>query len=140
MGIKQAIVDGEIESNKIISLMDKKPKAFYALSFSTSDYELKIKPKAPKSAKPSTKGEGEIKIDFCSLKTGDKKIIEDLFFDNSEFKEIQIRHTLMINEIILPKNEKDPVKMRELSKRKGVVKRIAKIDGSERISEKEFEI
>lgn len=139
MGIKQAVVDGEIEAGKIISLMNRQPKAFYALSFSTSDGELKIKPKAPKSAKPSTKGEGEIKIDFCSLKTSDKKIVDDLLFDFPNFEEIQIRHTLMINEIILPKNEKDPVKMRELSKRKGVVKRIARIDDAEKVSEKEFE-
>lgn len=140
MGIKQMQIDSEIEPQKIISLMDRQPKAFFALSFSTSNCELKIKPKAPKSSKPAAKGEAsELKIDFCALKTSDESIIKDLFFDAPIFKEIIVRHTLKIDEIILPKGEKDPAKMRENAKRKGVLKRIVKVDGSEKISEKGFE-
>lgn len=139
MGIKQLKVDSEIEVQRIMEVMNKFPRAFFALSFAHYGNELKIKPKAPKSAKPPTKSESEPKINFCSLKTDNKEIIDDLFFDYPDFNEILIKHTLKIDEIILPKNEKEPIKMRELSKRKGIVKRIVKVDGSEKVSEKGFE-
>lgn len=99
--------------------------------------ELKIKAKAPKSAKPSNKGEKEIKADFCSLKTNDGSIIEDLFFDFPNFTEIKIKHSLNIQEVIIPKGIDDPVKMRETSKRKGKIIREINVDG--RIEKKEIE-
>lgn len=135
MGIKQLKVAGKISPGKIIEVMDKYPRAFFALSFSGKDFNLKIKAKAPKSAKPSTKGESEIRADFCSLKTNDKTIVNDLFFDFPEFKEIRINHTLEISDIVLPKGEKDPVKMRENAVRKGKIKRRIIVDG--RIIQKE---
>jgi hypothetical protein len=140
MGIKQLKVNGKISPQKVLDLMDKFPRAFFALTFSGNDFDLKIKPKAPKSAKPSTKGEDEIKADFCSLKTVNKELANDLFFDVPEFKEIHINHTIKIENIILPKDEKDPVKLRENAIRKG--KMIRKITADGKISEKEtdFEI
>ncbi len=138
MGIKQAIINTEVDPKKIIELMDKYPKAFFALSFSTDDCDLKIKAKAPKSAKPSAKGEKAPKPGFCSLKTTDKNIIDSLFFDVTDFKEIEINHTININQIILPKGESDPVKIRELAKRKGKLIRKITVDGKEKVSEKEF--
>ena len=119
--------------------MNKFPKAFFALSFSLKNYTLKIKPKAPKSGKPAKKGDEDVKADFCSLKTSDNSIINDLFFDNKNFKEIQIKHQININEIILPKGISDPIKMRELAKRKGIISRIIKSDGNSTTKEKEFE-
>ena len=138
MGIKQLLIDSEIEAKNILNLMNKQPKVFYALSFSLPGYELKIKAKAPKSGKPSNKGDDGPKADFCSLKTNDKNVVENLFFDFPDFKEIAIRHTLKINDIEIPKNEKDPVKMRELAKRKGIIERIVKIDEKQEIREKDF--
>jgi hypothetical protein len=44
----------------------EKHRGLFCSDFSLPDYELKIKPKAPKSAKPSTSGEKEAKADFCS--------------------------------------------------------------------------
>lgn len=141
MGIKQNLINSEIEPKKIITLMNKYPKVFFALSFSSPGFELKVKAKAPKSGKPGSKGgEEEPKADFCSLKTTDKAIIEDLFFDGSQFKEIAIKHTLEIKDIEVPKNEKDPVKMRENAKRKGIIKRIVTLDGKRDIKEKPFVI
>jgi hypothetical protein len=139
MGIKQLVIDSEVPVSDILRAMDKFPKAFFALSFSFSDGELKVKAKAPKSAKPASGGEKEPTADFCSLKTTDKPLVEDLFFEEGDFKEASIRHILEINEIILPKGERDPVKMRENAKRKGIIKRIAKIDGKEIIKETNFE-
>lgn len=139
MGVKQVIVNSEIEPGKVISLMNRYPRAFFALSFATSQSELKIKPKAPKGAKPSAKGEKEPKAGFCSLKTSDRKTVDELFFDFPDFKEIRINHTLKINEIIIPKNESDPVRMRENSKRKGIIERKIVVDGSEKVKEQPFE-
>jgi len=140
MGIKQAVVDGVIKKSDILELMNKYPRAFYALSFITPSCELKIKAKAPKSAKPST-SDKEAVADFCSLKTTDRIIVEDLFFDNSNFTEIAIKHILKIQEIIYPKDMKNmkPEDVREKSKRKGVLVREITADGSKKISEAVFE-
>lgn len=139
MGVKQYVVDGTASPQLILDLIQKQPRAFYALSFSTSGCELKIKAKAPKNAKPSTKGDSEPKAGFCSLKTNDRAIVEDLFFDVPAFKEAAIKHTLQIDTIILPKGVNDPVQMREQSRRKGKIIREITIDGKKERKEKEFE-
>jgi len=139
MGIKQLIVNTTLEPQKVLDVMDKYPKAFFALSFKTDNFELKIKEKAPKSAKPSNKGDAEPKAEFCSLKTKDMDIISDLFFDFPMFKEIKIKHTIQINEIILPRGEKDPVKIRALAIRKGKMIRKIIVDGKNATEEKDFE-
>ena len=140
MGIKQYVIHTTAKAPDIIELMNKYPKAFYALSFKFDDSELKIKAKVPKSAKPSNKGEKEVKADFCSLKTSDKSIIDDLFFDFPNFNEIKVRHILQITEVIIPKSIDDPVKMRELSKRKGKIIRETNVDGRIEKKETEFEV
>lgn len=143
MGIKQLVLNCETNPSKIISLMNKYPRAFYALSFSTPDYDLKIKAKPPKSGKPGTKTKGNDdegpKADFCSLKTSNREVIEDLFFDFPNFNEIKINHTLEIKEIELPKDYKTPEEMREKAKRKGTIKRIINVDGKKEVKEKKFE-
>ena len=96
MGVKQALVNTSIPVKKIIELMDKYPKAFFALSFTAGDCVLKIKAKAPKSAKPSAKGTKKAVADFCSLKTSDKSIADDLLFGVGDFNLVSINHTLMI--------------------------------------------
>jgi hypothetical protein len=139
MGIKQAVISAKISPDKIISLMDKYPKAFFALSFSTPNSELKVKAKAPKSAKPASGGDKEPAAEFLSVKTSNKAIADDLLFGIGEFKELSIKHVLNIKDIILPKGEKDPLKMRENAIRKGTIKRIVKVDGKEIVKEVEFE-
>ena len=56
MGIKQVNVGSNVSAKRVIEVMDRFPKAFYALSFKVGDNELKIKAKAPKSAKPAAGG------------------------------------------------------------------------------------
>lgn len=138
-GVKQYVIDCKVNSMDVLGLMDKYPKVFYALSFSTADCELKIKAKAPKSGKPSNKNGGEPKADFCSLKTKDVELVKDLFFDFPDFKEIKISHTVQIDSVILPQNENDPVKLRELAKKKGKIIRDIEIDGRKEKKEREFE-
>lgn len=141
MGIKQFKVDAEVDPREILDCMEKYPRAFFALSYKTDSYELKIKPKAPKSAKPSTKGEKEVVADFCSLKTKDRELIKTLFFDVGTFKEIKISHDILIEKIIYPKDfaSMKPEDVREQSKRKGKVIRKIEIDGKTLVKEAEFE-
>lgn len=136
-GVKKYLIKKEMSGNEILSLLDKFPKTFFALSFETVNYKLKIKPKAPKTPKPGK--DGEIKVDFCNLKTTDKEMAEDFIFEKPNFKEAKINHTLIITNLVFPKGEKDYSKIRELAKRKGKLVRKAVIDGQETSQDIEFE-
>ncbi len=141
-GVKRYLLDKEMSGKEILSLLHEFPKNFFALTFEAGENKLKIKPKAPKSAKPGSKGEEAPKADFCSLKTNDKSIAEDLIFENPGFKEAEINHTFMIEQIMIPdelKNSKDFAKIREESKRKGKIVRKSKINGIESVKEYGFE-
>jgi hypothetical protein len=138
MGIKQYGIDKEMTGNEIIALIKKLPKVFFALSFSGKGDVLKIKAKAPKSAKPKTKEEVP-KPDFCKLITTDEKIAKDFIWEKSDFKDALIIHDFIIKEIIVPKDEKDFAVAREKAKRKGVIVRRIEIDGVKKAEEKEFE-
>jgi len=148
-GVKRYLIDKEMSGAEIIGLLDKFPKTFFALTFDVGDDKLKIKPKAPKSGKPG-KGDEEVKADFCSLKTTDKKIANSFIFENPEFKQAKINHTFFIDKIAMPEfakgeredgtsseGEKDFAKIREMAKRVGRILRKGEIDG-EKINE-EFE-
>jgi len=139
MGIKQLKVDSNVSPKRVIEAMNKFPKAFFALSFSGNNFKLKIKPKAPKSAKPSASGEKEVKAEFCSIETNEHNIVNDILFDCMSEPEVSIRHELHINEIVIPKGEKDPLKMRENAVRKGKIIRILKIGERETRKEASFE-
>jgi len=141
-GVKQYIIDTEMNGNDILALLNKLPTAFFALSMAFDGTELKIKPKAPISGKPSTKGaDAEIKADFCKLITTDKKMIADFIFDSEitdSVKKAEIKHIFQITNIILPKGETDPLKMRENAKRSGKIIRIITIDDKRSQKEHEF--
>lgn len=136
MGIKQYIIEGEMSGVEIIKLLDSFPDAFFALSFSVGETVLKIKPKAPKSAKPKTSDEPP-KPDFCSLKTTHSDLIEQFIFEKG-WKKIEVSHTWIINDIEVPQNVSDPNQMRKLAKRKGTLVRKVKMDDKEQVSEKAF--
>ena len=139
-GVKRYLMDGDMSGEEILSLMEKLPKTFFALSFSVGDEVLKIKPKAPKSGKPGKEKEDGPKADFCSLKTTDKEIVGDFIFENPGFKGARINHTIFVERMVIPdelKEEKDFAKIREESKRAGRIVRKSIIDDQE--SEKEYE-
>jgi len=139
-GVRKHVVNGEVKCDEIIALMEKYPKAFFALSFKGDGFVLKIKPKAPADGKKSKKeGEG-IVADFCSLKTEDKTLLAYLFFGIGDFQEVKIGHTISVTDIVYPANVADlkPTEVRELAKRKGVVIRTAIVDGVEHVSEARF--
>ncbi len=138
-GIRQLVVDTEISPEEILNFMEKYSRIFFALSFRGYDFELKIKAKPPKSAKPGKEG-GNVKPDFCSLKTTDENLIRELFFDvGLNWKEIKIHHIVIVDEIIYPK-DCPPEEMREKSKRKGRVVRTIEIDGRRIEKEVGFEV
>jgi len=139
MGVKQYVIDTEMSGKELLEICDKFPLAFFALSFKVLTDELKIKTKAPKSAKPSTKGENKPKPNFCKLITTDKNLIKNLIFDFDNFKKIEINHDFIINDLILPKGEEDFVKIREMAKRKGKIIRKILVDDKQLVKEKEFE-
>lgn len=134
-GVKRYLIDKEMSGAEIIGLLDKFPKTFFALTFNVGDDKLKIKPKAPKAGKPGKDGEGP-KVDFCSLKTTDKKIADSFVFEKDDFKIAKINHTFFIGSIVQPEGEEDFAKIREMAKRKGKIIRKAEIDEVE--SEKEI--
>ncbi len=138
-GVKRYLIEKEMSGNEIVKLIQNHPRSFFALSFSVGNDILKIKPKAPKSGKPG-KGDEEPKANFCKLITKDSLLGESFIFEKSNFKEANVKHIFLINEIIIPeefKKEKDFSKIREESKRKGKIIRESEIDGekSEQIIE-----
>ena len=140
-GVKQYVIDVEMSGKDILALLSKFPKAFFALSFSVGEDSLKIKAKAPKSGKPGSKTEEKPNPNFCKLITYDNKIVESFVFEKLEFKEAIISHTFIISEIVIPdelKKSGNFAKIREESKRKGKIIRIANLDGQVIKSEKYF--
>ena len=139
-GVRKHVINCEVKSEEIFALMDKYPKAFFALSFKGDDFALKIKPKAPASGKPGKdKGEGP-KADFCSLKTGNKELLDELFFGIGDFGKVRVVHEIDVTDIVYPSNmdELKPAEVRELAKRKGILKRVSEVDGDVKTSSAEF--
>jgi len=133
-GVKRFIIDTYMDKKEILGIYDRFPKAFFALSFSTKDTELKIKPKSPKSAKAKNK-EDEAKADFCKLKTSNINLVKDIIFDVPNFKKISIKHEFIITDIEIPKNIGDPAEIREKAVRKGRIIRRIIADGKESVKE-----
>jgi len=138
-GVKKYLIENEMSGNEILELFDKFPKAFFALTFNSNDSQLKIKPKAPKSGKPSSKGEGIPKVNFCRLVTTDAKLGQSFVFEKPNFEKAEITHTYLIDKLVFPQGETDYAKIREIAKRKGKIIRNAIIDGKEVQKEVEFE-
>ena len=138
MGIKHYIIDSEMTGEEIIRLCDKLPSSFIGLSFSTEKSELKVKAKAPKSAKPST-SEKKAVPNFCKLKTSDEDLVKTIIFDVNNFKKIEISHDFIITDLIIPLDKEDPLKMRERTIRKGRIIRNITTDGKQEKKEILFE-
>ncbi len=111
---------------------------YYLLDVNDSEIVLKIKKSLPKPGKEADK----IDDGFCSLIVEPKywaALKNAFFWDLPECKKAVIEHELKIKDIILPKGEKDPAKMRELAKRKGTIIRKMILDGKETAKEVPFE-
>ncbi len=145
IGIRKYIFDREMTGNGILELCDKYPNCFIGFSFKVGDSELKIKPKAPKSSRPSNKSKDKIKVDFCKVKTNDLELVNNLVFDEEAggFKQVEISHDFIIDEIVVSDELKelagdDYAMIKEKAVRKGKIVRNLDIDGKEVVKEKEF--
>lgn len=140
-GVKNYAIENEMSGDEILKLIKEFPKVFFALSFGAPGVILKIKPKAQKSGKPGKDDEAP-KANFCKLVTNDSEIAKNFIFEKPNFKNAEVKHTFVIEEIKIPdelKNEKDFAVIREKALRCGKIIRIANIDGKEMREEKEFE-
>lgn len=123
----------------IDQILDNLKNVYYhLLDVNDAEINLKIKKALPKPGKDDEK----IDEGFCSLIV-DSKYLNQLknafFWDIPEnVKKVEIEHEIKINEIIIPKGEIDPVKIRELAKRKGKIIRTVIIDGKETKKEYDF--
>ena len=142
-GVKRYLIEKEMSGEEILSLIKKFPKNFFALSFNSPDGTiLKIKAKAPKSGKPSSKENESPKSDFCKLITNDSSLGKEFVFEKPDFKQAEIAHEFIVQDIIIPpelKKEKDFAKVREMAIRKGIIIRKAKIDEKDIKTELELE-
>jgi hypothetical protein len=139
-GIRKLNIDTVINPLRILELMEKHSGAFFALSFKGDSFVLKVKAKAPKSGKPGKKSDDGPKADFCSLKTTDKNLVDELFFGVGDFNEVSISHQINVKEIIYPEDMDSlkPLEIREQSKRGGILIRNIRVDGLNKISETKF--
>ncbi|MDD2444571.1 MAG: hypothetical protein PHX15_00610 [Candidatus Nanoarchaeia archaeon] len=140
-GVKKYIINTEVKSEEILNLIKKYPRVFFALSFKGKDFELKVKAKPPKSGSSNKKDDEETKADFCTLKTDDKDLLNQIFFDvGLNWKEAKINHTIKVENIIYP-NDMDklkPAQVRELSKREGILIRNITLDDKKQVKEAKF--
>lgn len=133
-GIFAYNVEG-IESEKVMKAKDEA----YALLLDAEGQgiSLKMKKKLPKPGKS-----GNLKVDdkFCILEADLKywNAIKEAF-SLPDCKKAKITHTYIIDEIVLPKGEKDFAKIREMSKRKGKIIKKSTVDSKESQEEKNFE-
>ena len=123
-----------IDSKKILEIKDVAYSML--LDAEGNGISLKMKKKLPKPGKS-----GELKIDdkFCILEC-DLKFWSKLkeFFMLPECSKFKVHHTYIVEDVIVDKNEKDFVKMRETAKKKGKIIRKMVIDGKEANEEKGF--
>lgn len=118
----------KLEENSYSTLLDLEGRGF----------KLKIKKKLPKPGKNENKIDGK----FCQLEVDERfysKIKEDLFWDLPDAKKINIKHKIIVEDILMPEGEKDFAKIRELAKRKGKIIREVEIDEQKTTKEFKFE-
>jgi len=138
-GVKTYLIESSLSKDQIISLMDKFPDALFLLSFSTEAGSLKIKVKSPKAGKPGKEDE-EPKADYCTFSTDNKNILKEFAFDiNNDFKKLFIKHTFVIDSLVVPDEFKNDLKKARINaQRKGKIIRIINVDGKEETREKDF--
>jgi hypothetical protein len=116
---------GPEELNRIY---DKAKDAFILLDISSDNFKLKCKQSLPKPG-------SSLKDNFCSAELP-VNLLKELAFDFDEkFTNARIRHNIIIDDIIMPSECKDPALERKQSKRKG---RIVRIITFEREIKKEY--
>ena len=69
-----------------------------------------------------------------------EQIYGELFFGVASFDGVKVSHEIDVTDIVYPNNMESlkPTEIRELAKRKGVLKRVVLVDGEESVNQAEF--
>jgi hypothetical protein len=127
----------EIDSKKLSEIVRT---AYYSLlDCSANGVESKTKKKLPR---PSSKGIDKVNDKYCSMILDIKfwpQVKDEFLFNLPDGKKFRMIHKYEINEIVMPKGEKDFEKIRVMAKRKGKLTRVCEVDGQSIRQETDFE-
>lgn len=142
---KAAIFETNIDAELTQEQAEAMEKEAYFMLFDCEAEGISLKMKKKKLPRPSKSETGKINDKFCILEADIKhfpKVKEEFAFGIKEdFKKAYIKHTIEVNDVIIPpmeKGEKDFEKLRLNAKKKGKISRIITINGSEKSEEKDF--
>lgn len=101
--------------------------------------ELRIKKKIPRPRPSNKSSEAKFDEKFCQLELENKfwfQFHDEFLFDMpKELKKARIKHSYIIEEIVMPKGMADFEQIRQEAKRKGKLIRKAIVDGKELVKE-----
>ncbi len=133
---KKYTIEETMTSNKFKEFVEKFNSCFLLLNLKSGKYIISVKKSIPKPGKILEKFV-TAKFDLKDLDLIKKEFLFDITVDN--FKDISIKHTYIIDEIIIPdefKNKPDEARLN--AKRKGRITRNIDIDG--KTEEREMEL
>lgn len=127
-----AEVNAELTPEELKKLYEKFQHDFLLLNIVGENVKLKVGKSLPKPG-------GRIKDNFCSA-TLPLEAKHELAWDAKDFKVLQLKHLLKINDVEINKELmiKDPAKARLDAVRKGIIVRVMNIDGKEEKKEVPF--
>jgi len=147
----KASVMEEISKEVLLECIEKfRETSYLLLSFNINPTcKVTTKNKIPQPSKKKVEEDDlDKRVQFCNGVMGNNEKFENLIvefaledFKNdlpSKWKDIELTNTYKINEIELPKNQKDSVLLRILAIRKGKITRTVNVDGE--IIEKQYSI
>lgn len=128
-----AEVEDDLTPEQLKEIYEKFKFHFLLLNMKGDNLKLKVGKGIPKP------GKAELKKNFCSA-TFPLEVKQELAWDVKDFKVLQVKHLLKINEIELDKElmQKDPPKARTAAIRKGVIVRLLDVDGKQEKKEVPF--
>ncbi len=135
-------VEGKIKRNSLDKIYYE--SYYLLLDINAKGIDFKCKKKLPKI----TLGEGDVKLNpaFFSLKLDEMYFDEfkkEFLFDIPNAKKIDISHTIVVDDIIIPKElekSNDYEKIRQEALKKGKIIRNINADGKKMIKEYEFKV
>ena len=125
-------INTTMEPEQLKKLYEDFKDQYLLLTIKSKEFSLKTKTSIPKPGR-------EVKDDFCKLTLPLKFLDEFLFDVHQDFKEAKIKHTYIIEEIIIPKEYKNNFQLARLNaKRKGKIIREIILNGKKIIKEKQI--
>jgi hypothetical protein len=136
-GVIHYEINETIDSKRLSEIAFK--SMYCLLDCEAAGIEMKTKKTVPR---PNPKATDKVKDKFFTAVLDIKfwnQIRNEFLFNLPEGKKFRLLHNYDINQVILPKNEKDYEKIRIIAKKKGRLTRNVEIDGKNVVQETEFE-